>query len=196
MAEIKRRCRIHGTLLAKFSNNAAEMNFETVLEDRGRGHKGNFFAYKSRDLVVDLPINKGKCGSIVERPARGNVRNREIWLPSSAGSSKISDPNDITRKTIIMLSSDTKENLHLLTRQLRHPHDVDIRNNNGETLLLCAVQVGNEEAVDQLLQAGADLFASSTAGPASEARRQLELSQQNCKAVEELEKSTLDALTM
>ena len=67
---------------------------------------------------------------------------------------------------------------------------------NGETLLLCAVPLGNEEAVDQLLQARADLFASSTAGPESEARRQPELSQQNCKAEEELEKSTIDALTM
>ena len=67
-----------GTLLARFSNNAAEMNFETVLEDRGRGHKGDFFTYNPQDLVVDLPINKGKCGSIVERPAQGNVRNREI----------------------------------------------------------------------------------------------------------------------
>ena len=66
---------------------------------------------------------------------------------------------------------------------------------NGETLLLCAVLLGNEEAVDQLLQAHANLFASSTAGPESEARRQLELSQQNCKAKEELEKSTLDTLT-
>lgn len=37
-----------------------------------------------------------------------------------------------------------KGNLHLLTRQLRHPHDVDIRNDNGETLLLCTVPVGNE----------------------------------------------------
>lgn len=63
-----------------------------------------------------------------------------------------------------------KGNLRLLTWQLRHPHDVDIRNDNGETLLLCVVQVGNEEAVDQLLQAGADLFASSTARPESEAR--------------------------
>lgn len=58
---------------------------------------------------------------------------------------------------------------------LRHPHDVDIRNNRGETLLLCAVQAGNEEAVDQLLQAGADPSASTTAGPEGEARRQLEL---------------------
>jgi len=88
-----------------------------------------------------------------------------------------------------------KGNLHLLIRLLRHLHDVDIRNDNGETLLLCAVQVGNEEAVDQLLQTGADLFASFTAGSECEARRQLELSQQNCKAEEELEKSTLDALT-
>lgn len=83
------------------------MNFETVLEDRGRGREGDFFAYKPRDLVVDLPINKEKCGSIVERPARSNVRNREIWLLSSAGSSTISDPNEITRKTTVMLSSDT-----------------------------------------------------------------------------------------
>ncbi|MCJ1270332.1 hypothetical protein MMC22_010228 [Lobaria immixta] len=88
-----------------------------------------------------------------------------------------------------------KGNLHLLTRQLRHPHDVDIWNDNGNILLLFAVQVGNEEAVDQFLQAGADLFASSTAGHESEARRHLELSQQNCKAEEELERSTLDALT-
>ena len=80
------------------------MNFEIVLKDRGRGHKGNFFIYKPRDLVVDLPINKEKCGSIIERLARGNVRNREI---SSAGSSKISDPNDITRKRNVILSSDT-----------------------------------------------------------------------------------------
>ena len=70
----------------------------------------------------------------------------------------------------------------------------------GETVLyrqrcISAVQVGNEEAVDQLLQAGADLFASSTARPESKARRQLELSQQDCKAEEELEKSTLDELT-
>lgn len=65
---------------------------------------------------------------------------------------------------------------------------------NGETLLLCAVPLGNEEAVDQLLQARADLFASSTAGPESEARRQPELSQQNCKAEEELEKSTIPDL--
>jgi len=64
-----------------------------------------------------------------------------------------------------------KENQHLLIRQLRHPHDID----NGGTLLLCAVQVGNEEVVDQLLQVGADLFASSTARPEFEARRQLQL---------------------
>jgi len=96
-----------GTLLARFSNTAAKMNFETVLEDRGRGQKGDLFTYKPQDLVVDLPINKEKCGSIVERPVRGNVRNREIWLLSSAGSSKINDPNDITRKTTIILSSDT-----------------------------------------------------------------------------------------
>ena len=88
-----------------------------------------------------------------------------------------------------------KENLHLLTWQLRQPYDVDIRNNNDKTLLLCAFSLGNKEAVDQLLQARSDLFASSTAGPESEARQQPELSQQNCKAEEELEKSTLDALT-
>ena len=42
MAEIERRCRIHtdtSCTLARFSNNAAEMNFEIVLEDRGRGQK-------------------------------------------------------------------------------------------------------------------------------------------------------------
>ena len=82
-----------GTLLARLSNNAAEMSFETVLEDRGRGHKGDFFTYKPQDLVVDLPINKEKCGSIVKRPARGNIRNREIWLLSSAGSLKVNDPD-------------------------------------------------------------------------------------------------------
>jgi len=69
----------------------------------------------------------------------------------------------------------TKGNLHLLTLLLRHSHDIDIRNNRGETPLLCAIQAGNEEAVDQLLQAGADPSASTTAGPEGEARRQLEL---------------------
>ncbi len=68
-----------------------------------------------------------------------------------------------------------KGNLHLLTILLRHPHDIDIRNNRGETPLLCAVQAGNKEAVDQLLQAGADPSASTTAGPEGEARQQLEL---------------------
>jgi len=96
-----------GTLLARFSNTAAEINFETVLEDRGRGQKGDVFTYKPQNLVVDLPINKEKCGSIVKRPARGIVRNREIWLLSSVGSSKINDPDGITRKTTVMLSSDT-----------------------------------------------------------------------------------------
>ncbi len=96
-----------GTLLARFSNTAAKINFETVLEDRGRGQKGDFFIYEPQDLVVDLPINKEKCGSIVKRPAQNNVRNREIWLLSSAGSSKINDLDGITRKRTVMLSSDT-----------------------------------------------------------------------------------------
>lgn len=96
-----------GTPLAGFSNTAVEMNFETVLEDRGRGQKGDFFTYKPQDLVGDLPINKEKCSSIVERPAQGNVRNRKIWLLSSVGSSKINDSNDITKKATAMLSSDT-----------------------------------------------------------------------------------------
>ena len=41
------------------------MNFETVLEDLGRGQKGDFSTYKPQDLLVDLPINKEKrfyCG--------------------------------------------------------------------------------------------------------------------------------------
>ena len=58
-----------------------------------------------------------------------------------------------------------KENQHLLIRQLRHPYNID----NGEILLLYTVQVGNEEAIDQLLQAGADLFASFITRPESEA---------------------------
>jgi ankyrin repeat protein len=74
----------------------------------------------------------------------------------------------------------TKGNLPLLTlllqhRQLQHSHKIDIRNDKGETPLLCAVQAGNEEAVDQLIQAGADPSAPSTAGPEGEARRQIEL---------------------
>lgn len=64
---------------------------------------------------------------------------------------------------------------HLFSLLLRHTRDFDIRNDKGETPLLRAVQAGNEEAVDQLLQAGADPSASSTAGPEGEARRQLEL---------------------
>ena len=74
----------------------------------------------------------------------------------------------------------TKGNLPLLTlllqhRQLQHSHKIDIRNDKGETSLLCAVQAGNEEAVDQLLQAGADSSASSAAESKDEARRQSEL---------------------
>jgi ankyrin repeat protein len=69
----------------------------------------------------------------------------------------------------------TKANLHLLALLLRHPHDIDVRNDKGETPLLCAVQAGKEEAVEQLLQAGADPSASSASGPEAEARRQLEL---------------------
>lgn len=69
----------------------------------------------------------------------------------------------------------THGNLHLLTLLLRHPHDIDVRNDKGETPLLCAVQAGKEEAVEQLLQAGADPSASSVSGPEGEARRQLEL---------------------
>jgi len=59
--------------------------------------------------------------------------------------------------------------------QLQHSHKIDIRNDKGETPLLCVVQAGNREAVDQLLQAGADPSAPSTAGPEDEARRQIEL---------------------
>ncbi len=69
----------------------------------------------------------------------------------------------------------TKGNLHLLTLLLQHSHKIDIRNDKGETPLLCAVQAGNGEAVDQLLQAGADPSAPSTTGPEGEARRQIEL---------------------
>lgn len=74
----------------------------------------------------------------------------------------------------------TKGNLHLLTLLLQHPqlkdsHKIDIRNDRGETPLLCAVQAGNEETVDQLLHAGADPSAPSTAGPEGEARRRIEL---------------------
>ncbi len=69
----------------------------------------------------------------------------------------------------------TKGNLYLLALLLRHPHDIDVRNDKGETPLLCAVQVGKEEAVEQLLQAGADPSASSASGPEAEARQQLEL---------------------
>lgn len=73
----------------------------------------------------------------------------------------------------------TKGNLPLLTllqhRQLQYSHKIDIRNDKGETPLLCAVQAGNEEAVDQFLQAGADPSAPSTAGSEGEARRQIEL---------------------
>ena len=65
----------------------------------------------------------------------------------------------------------TKANLYLLALLLRHPYNIDVRNDKGETLLLYAVQVGKEEAVEQLLQAGADPSASSTSGPKAEARR-------------------------
>jgi len=96
-----------GTLLARFSNTVAKMNFETILKDRGRGQKSDFFIYKPQDLVVDLPINKEKCDAIVKQLVRNNVKNREIWLLSFARSSKINDLNNITRKTIVILSSDT-----------------------------------------------------------------------------------------
>jgi ankyrin repeat protein len=69
----------------------------------------------------------------------------------------------------------TKGNPNLVTLLLQHPHDIGIRNEKGETSLLCAVQAGNEEVVDQLLGAGADPSASTTAGPEGEARRQLKL---------------------
>ena len=104
------------------------------------------------------------------------MHNRETTFKSLLERGADASIHDKNRDTVLHHLA-MKGNLHLLTRQLRHPHDVDIRNDNGGTLLLCAVQVGNEEAVDQLLQAGADLFASTTAGPESEARRQLELSQ-------------------
>lgn len=107
------------------------------------------------------------------------MHNRETTFKSLLESGADASIHNKNRDTVLHHLA-MKGNLHLLTRQFRHPHDVDIRNDNGETLLLCAVPVGNEEAVDQLLQAGADLFASSTAGHESEARRHLGLSQQNC----------------
>jgi len=44
-----------------------------------------------------------------------------------------------------------KGNLYLLTLLLRYTRNFDIRNNEGEILLLRAVQAGNEEAIEQLL---------------------------------------------
>ena len=45
-----------------------------------------------------------------------------------------------------------KGTLHLLALLLQHTRNIDFRNDKGETPLLCTVQAGNEEAVDQLLQ--------------------------------------------
>jgi ankyrin repeat protein len=87
-----------------------------------------------------------------------------------------------------------------VTPLLQNPHDIDLRNEKGETPLLCAVQTGNEEVVDQLLEAGADPSASTTAGPEDEARRQLELeiyerTEYNRNAEEKSTKSTSNVVT-
>lgn len=51
----------------------------------------------------------------------------------------------------------TKGNSNLVTLLLQHPHDIGIQDEKDESSLLCAVQAGNEEVVDQLLEAGAEL---------------------------------------
>ncbi len=68
----------------------------------------------------------------------------------------------------------TKANSYLITL-LQHSHDIDLRNKKGETSLLCVVQAENEKIVNQLLQADADSFASTTIESEDETRRQLEL---------------------
>lgn len=81
--------------------------------------------------------------------------NRETTFKSLLEKGADASIHNKNRDTVLYYLA-MKGNLYLSTRQLRYPHNVDIRNDNGEILLLCAVPVGNEEAVDQLLQAGAD----------------------------------------
>jgi len=68
----------------------------------------------------------------------------------------------------------TKANSYSITL-LQHFHDIDLRNKKSETSLLCVVQAENEKIVNQLLQADADSFASTTIESEDETRRQLEL---------------------
>lgn len=65
---------------------------------------------------------------------------------------------------------------HMVTLLLQHVLEIDNRNERGETPVLCAVQAGNEDVVDQLLHTGADPSTSTIPRPEDMARRQLEIS--------------------